>query len=334
MTKKYLGQFLLVLSVAVLYSCTPSLDYKIERKFKSLINNENCQIEFYYPSIEVKETNPNVTELNDLLERLPDYKYYGHNCDEMNGEKRKVIGDYTILLQTKDILSIEFTTQLSEPKGPVIRTIYHSLVLDPNKISDGDNSRFKIEPKSLFPNFDRGVLKKYVDNFSKTNNKHVNLLAYESGSRHVITWGLTKDKFILYVGGEGEAYGYDKIEISIDEVKNISQIKNEELAGDKNYKKPFNKEFLQGMWRTSLSDAPVFKIVGDSVDFFEYDPSMKHVYLYALKGDSLLFYTSGFIPTNSIKRGSPVSISKVKKLSSDTLVLQRYDSSIFYHKVK
>ncbi len=323
----------MILTLVALYSCTPSPDYKIERKFKSLIKNENCQIEFYYPGFEVKGSSLNISQLNDLFERFPDYKYYGHRCDDSSSEKRKVKGDYKILLQTKDILSIEFTTQLSRPTGPVIRTVYHSLVLDPRKITDQDNSRYKIEPESLFPNFDRGVLKKYVDDFNKTNNKYVNLLAYESGSRYVITWALTKDKFILYVGGEGEAFGYDKIEIPINEVKNNSQIKNRELAVDKNYKKPFNKEFLQGMWRTSLSDAPVFKIVGDSVDFFEYDQSRKHIFPYLLKGDSLIFYTSQFIPIDSIKRGSPVSISKVKKLSSDTLILYRYESSIFYYKV-
>jgi hypothetical protein len=70
-----------------------SPDYNIDRKFKSLVANENCLIEFYFLEIRLKDSSLNRTELNDLLEQFPDYKYYEHRCDEAIVNKRIVKGD-------------------------------------------------------------------------------------------------------------------------------------------------------------------------------------------------------------------------------------------------
>jgi hypothetical protein len=206
-----------ILHLIVLNSCSDSLDYNIERKFKSLIANDNCLIEFYFPEMRLKDSRLNLIELNDLLEQFPDYEYQGHRCDEANVNKRIVKGDYKIMLQEDDILSIEFMTHISQVGEQSTRTVYHSLVMNPKEFNE---NKYSLDPESLFSNFDRKVLKKHVENFNKTNNQTVNLLAYDTGSNYAITWGLTKETFILYVGGEGEAFGYDKIEIPIDEIKN------------------------------------------------------------------------------------------------------------------
>jgi len=213
-------KYLFILHILLFSSCSNSTDYKIERKFKSVINNENCQLEFYFPEIEVKGSNVNLSELNGILEKYADHEYYGQRCDETKIKKRIVKGDYVITLQTEDILSIEFTTDISQSGQQAIPTVYHSLVMNPKKINEKEYSLIQLGPESLFSNFDRGVLKKYVEKFNKTNNSIVNLLAYDSGSTYAITWGLTRDNFILYVGGEGEWFGYDKIEIPIAEIKN------------------------------------------------------------------------------------------------------------------
>jgi hypothetical protein len=213
-------KYLFILHIVLFNSCSNSLDYKTERKFKSIINNENCQLEFYFPVIKVKDSNLNLSELNDLLEKYADHEYYGQSCDETKTKKRIIKGDYKITLQTEDILSIEFTTNISQSGEQSIRTVYHSLVMNPKKLKEKEYSLIQPGPEALFSNFDRGVLKKYVEDFNKTNNSTVNLLAYDTGSKYAITWGLTNDKFLLYVGGEGEWFGYDKIEIPIEEIKN------------------------------------------------------------------------------------------------------------------
>ena len=209
--------YMAILLLIVLSSCSDSLDYSVEKKFMSLTDNENCLIEFAYPEVRLKDSNLNLTELNDFLERFPDYKYYGHRCDETTANKTIIKGDYKIIMEKEDILSIEFISQIGQSGEQSIRTIYHSLVMNPKTIDEG---KYSLEPEDVFSNFDRGVLKRYVENFNNTNNQSVNLLAYNTGSNYAITWGLTKENFILYVGGEGEAFGYDRIEVPIAEIKN------------------------------------------------------------------------------------------------------------------
>jgi hypothetical protein len=65
----------------------------------------------------------------------------------------------------------------------------------------------------ILKGFDRGKLKPYVDRYNKTSKYVANILAYDTESRYVITWGMTKNDFLLYVGGEGEGFGYHKIVI-------------------------------------------------------------------------------------------------------------------------
>ena len=189
--------YIAVLILIVLSSCSDSVDYNIERKFKSFIATENCSIEFYFPEVRLRDSRLNLTELNDLLERLPDYKYHGHRCNEANVNKRIIKGDYKIGLQNKDVLSIEFITQIGQSGEQRVMTVYHSLVVNPKKF---DENKYLLNPENLFSNFDRGILKKYVESFNKTNNQTVNLLAYKIGTNYAITWGLTEEKFILYVG--------------------------------------------------------------------------------------------------------------------------------------
>ena len=98
-------------------------------------------------------------------------------------------------------------------------TVYHSIVLNPKKIGDKEFSYFQPDPKFVIENFDRGDLYKYVEEYNTKNNDKVNLLAYESGSNYVITWGISENEFLLYVGGEGEWFGNDKIRIPINELK-------------------------------------------------------------------------------------------------------------------
>ena len=88
---------------------------------------------------------------------------------------------------------------------------------------------------------------------------------------------------------------------------------------------------LQGTWRNDLSEDAVFKIENDSIDFFEFSPSKK--YLYILRNNELIVYTDKFIHPDSIKNGSYVSIYSVIKLLNDTLILDRYQSPRTYYKV-
>lgn len=63
-----------------------------------------------------------------------------------------------------------------------------------------------------------------MEAYNKKSQETVNLFAYKSGSSHVITWGVSEDDFILYVGGEGEWFGYDKIKIPLKELKKVDNL--------------------------------------------------------------------------------------------------------------
>ncbi len=187
------------------------MDYKVDKVFESLVDNDYCQIELYFPKLTTAKGD--VSELNKILEKYADLEYYTHRCDEAKNEKTIIKGDFEIALLKDTILSIEFLTLIVHFGGNRMDTVYHSIVMNPNKINEKEFSYFQLSPEFIFPKFDRGILKPYVKKFNELNNKSINLLAYEIDSNYRITWGMTKDKFVIYVGGEGECFGYDKIEI-------------------------------------------------------------------------------------------------------------------------
>jgi len=103
------------------------------------------------------------------------------------------------------------TIEIINHKGNSIDTIFHSLVLDPKKFDDKEFGYLQSDPKSIIPNFVRGDLLKYVEEYNTNNSYKINEFAYATGSKHIITWGLSENHFLLYVGGEGEWYGNKKI---------------------------------------------------------------------------------------------------------------------------
>jgi hypothetical protein len=212
-------KYISIIGILILNGCSNSEEYKIEKNFKSVVNNQNCQVEYYYPKFISNQSRKGEIELNEILEKYADYEHYVHRCDEKKDEKRIIKGDYKITLKTEDKLSIEFITEIIHFGGNRMDTVYHSIVLNPKKIGDKEFSFFQPDPKFVIENFDRGDLYKYVEEYNTKNQDKVNLLAYESGSNYVITWGISEDEFLLYVGGEGEWFGNDIIRIPINELK-------------------------------------------------------------------------------------------------------------------
>lgn len=211
-------KYIAIIGILLLNRCSSWEGYELQKNFKSIVNNENCQVEYYYPKFTSNHSELELTELNALLEKYADYENYAHRCDEKVSEKRIIKGDYNITLKTKDKLSIEFITEFIHFGGKRLDTIYHSIVLNPKKIGDKEFSFFQPDPTFIIPNFDRGDLYKYVEVYNSKNRDKINLLAYESGSNYVITWGISENDFLLYVGGEGEWFGNDKIRIPINEL--------------------------------------------------------------------------------------------------------------------
>jgi hypothetical protein len=214
-----------LLYLILLFTNSENLNkFIIERKHKVLVNNENCDISFDYPEVASSDFKINLSELNELLYRVADYEWYSFHCDDTARTVKKIItGGYNILLQNDSLISIEYFTYQVHPTivNNEFDTIYHTLVINTktnlNKRKESENLFFDLIAQPL-PGFDRGKLYPYVEKFNRSRNKDVNLLAYQSGSNYSITWAITKDSFVLYVGGEGEFCGYNKIIIPFNEL--------------------------------------------------------------------------------------------------------------------
>jgi hypothetical protein len=152
----------------------------------------------------------NQNKINEILEELPEHQYYARNCSSVTPQF--VSGKFKVLLKTDSVLCIEYQTDILYKDEN--RTIFHSLVINPNK-----DASIEIEPRDLIPNFDRGKILPYIERYNSEKKANINILAYQKGSNYAITWGITEKNFIIYTGGEGEWFGYDKIEIPLSELK-------------------------------------------------------------------------------------------------------------------
>jgi len=196
--------------IGALHGCTGSNGYSVEARRKTIVDNDSCYITARYPVLITAKDPDSLRELNEILSKIVDYDYYVRQCEKKYGTRLSVISDYALTLETQKLLSIEFRTTI-ESAGLHYDTVYHSLVLSPKNISEGNG--IIATPEMLIEHFDRQRLFEHVKDFNKQNGKDINLLAYKKDSNYFITWGIGKDVLLLYLGGEGEGFGRYKIEV-------------------------------------------------------------------------------------------------------------------------
>ena len=204
--------------VIFIYGCESNTNgYEIIKREKTISKN-NCRIKILFPEISGLEGQRKLAEINKVLENFPKHEYYAHDCLEKKRKQNEVTGDYEILLENDTILSIEFRTYIQRTDERA-HIIYHSVVINPKQAYDSKIGIVGIDPKQIFPTFKRGMIYPYIKKYSIKHKKHINLLAYETGSNYIITWAITKTDLIVYPGGEGEWYGDDKVKIPLEKLK-------------------------------------------------------------------------------------------------------------------
>jgi hypothetical protein len=181
----------------------------------TIIKKEDCKVPVEYPQIKWKFDKPNHSKINKMLEKLPEHEYYARNCSSNNPQSVK--GKFEVLLKTDSLLCIEYQTKIEYKNEH--RTVFHSLVINPNRYASDEFGSNEVEPEDVIQNFDRDKIRPYIEKYNSDNKDNINVLAYQNGCKYAITWGLTESHFIIYPGGEGEAFGYDKIEIPFTELK-------------------------------------------------------------------------------------------------------------------
>ena len=204
--------FIFIVFIIISSCISKENKYKIINRTK-IIRKGNCKIHVSYPEITGLKQKQKQKNLNSVLENLPEHEYYASsNCKDKNS----VNGEYQVLLSNDSILSVEFRT-IIKWKNRKTDTIFKTLVLNPNK--ENDNELTAIELKQIIPNFERGLIFPYVEKYEKNHNAGINLLAYKTGSKYVITWSISDKYLNVYVGDEGEWSGYHKIKIPLNEIK-------------------------------------------------------------------------------------------------------------------
>jgi hypothetical protein len=207
------SKYFLISFLPLLFGCqSDNSSYEVLTKSK-IIKKEYCEVPVDYPQIKWKFDNKNHGKINEMLEKLPDHEYYAKNCSSSNPQVAK--GRFVVLLKTDSILCVEYQTDIKYKKEH--RMVFHSLVINPNKDASVGFGSIGVEPKDLIPNFDRSKILPYIEKYNLDNKDNINLLAYQKGSNYAITWGITKSHLIIYPGGEGEWFGYDKIKIPLSE---------------------------------------------------------------------------------------------------------------------
>lgn len=207
------------ITLVVFSCCTDNQQILIGSQTRILIENEQCDIKSTFPVMSGLSDQSALDSINKLLLHFPDIEYYTHHCDDSLTKTKVVRSNFEVKLMTDTMLSIEYRTVKTVPETGFKYEVFHSIVLSPSNGLNGRPTLWGYEPEILFPDFDRGKLFKYVQEHNRLNpNKGGNELAYKSGSGYVITWGLTKNSMILYLGGEGEFHGFTPIEIPLKEL--------------------------------------------------------------------------------------------------------------------
>lgn len=206
---------ILIIGVLI-YGCQSNTDgYEIIERTE-IIKKGKCEIPISFPEIIGLADKEKTNKLNKILKELPEHQYYAKNCE--NSNENNVKGEYQVLLKTDSIISIEFRT-LIERKNKKVDTVYHSVVINPKLKDTTEFGIIGVQPNEIIPNFKREKIYPYIKKYSEENNKHINLLAYETGSNYVITWAVSDKDFLVYVGGEGEWFGNNRIKIPLNELK-------------------------------------------------------------------------------------------------------------------
>lgn len=113
---------------------------------------------------------------------------------------------YKILFDSDSLICFEFIGRLSHHENE-----YHSICIDPI------SSEFVLP----IPFLDINKLHSFVKKFYKEDASEVygsKAYYYGGGGGANLLYGITKNKLVLYMGGEGEQYGYDRLEIPLEKL--------------------------------------------------------------------------------------------------------------------
>jgi hypothetical protein len=151
------------------------------------IDTNGCK--FHYPLLVSSAPDSCVKKINRVLKEFS------------KGHKVK----YKILFDSDSLICFEFIGRLSHNEKE-----YNSICINPV------SAEFVLP----IPFLERTKLYPFVIKFMKKDNDDIfiNQYSYEEGESATLLYGITKNKLVLYMGGEGEQYGYYRLEIPLEKL--------------------------------------------------------------------------------------------------------------------
>ncbi|MEJ1241754.1 hypothetical protein WBG78_26655 [Chryseolinea sp. T2] len=179
------------------------------KKDEIVAKEEYCEIVSSYPIIYPGNKDTTINSLNRKLKNINHLDQSTKYCNRANETRKriKIQGTYSVLFESKNLLCLEYLTTV---EGIDVKR-FTPLFIDLNE------KRITSDRKA-FPIPDSRVLVPYITSFCDSSKIQINLSVYENNKTFAMSYGITPDDLILYLGGEGEGFGYHKLSIPLKEL--------------------------------------------------------------------------------------------------------------------
>jgi hypothetical protein len=177
--------------------------YLTERR-EVLRNDSKVNVVSIFPVIISSKSDLRIDSLNRFLKNVNHLDKLIKKDFNTEDEKVSVIGNYSILSNSENVVCLEFLVSVSIKN----KKIYKPIFIDLNK-------KRRIDPDDVFEINDTRELLPYIKEFCDSTRVEINVSIYERNDETALVYGITDDKVILYLGGEGEDYGNYRISIPI-----------------------------------------------------------------------------------------------------------------------
>lgn len=176
------------------------LSYEIVKK--RIFIDRHCSYEIHFPEIVDLDYIELQQLYNQLFENIADAEYHLQKCyrEDEGHEVRNLVQDYEILFASEKILSVEF--QLTRG-GEFMHYIPILLPLHPPENEAQLLGGFEFEASIFGDDWRERIYEAVPEHHYKPELKRTLLTAYDGKN------------IIVYTGGEGEFFGWEKIKIPI-----------------------------------------------------------------------------------------------------------------------
>lgn len=206
---KFRPSLLAITVFIIMNACDKKESDLLLRKSEIVAKGKYCEIVSSYPIIYAGNKDTIINSLNRKLKNINHLDQSTKYCNRANEARKriKIQGTYSILFESKNFLCLEYLTTV---EGSDVKR-FTPLFIDLNE-------KRIISDHKAFPIPDSRILIPFIKGFCDSSKVQINLSLYENNNKLGMSYGITPDHLILYLGGEGEGFGYHKLSIPLKEL--------------------------------------------------------------------------------------------------------------------